>query len=312
VARSTSTHRAGPKLAAPKKGEVRSVLVVADLEKRGVRDLQVELMPWLAERVERVALQGDIRALCAARAGLDAESAANDAPDLLVVLGGDGAILGAVRAFAESPVPTLGINFGRVGFLASTPASHWQEALSGIIAGGGIVEPRMRLEARLEARDGGSMRAVALNDVLVTRGTALGMLSLGLAVGDQWVADYRTDGLIVSTPSGSTAHSLSAGGPILFPSMLGMVVTPICPQGLSYRPIVMHPDSGLDMLVKESSGDTMLVVDGQAVHPMQLGDRVRVARHAVAYPLLAWAKLDPYRRLRDRLGWNEQRYREPD
>ena len=156
------------------------------------------------------------------------------------------------------------------------------------------------------------MRSVALNDVLVTRGTALGMLSLGLAVGDQWVADYRTDGLIVSTPSGSTAHSLSAGGPILFPSMLGLVVTPICPQGLSYRPIVMHPDSGLDMLVKESSGDTMLVVDGQAVHPMQLGDRVRVARHAVAYPLLAWAKLDPYRRLRDRLGWNEQRYREPD
>ena len=312
MARSTSTHRPGPKLAAPRRGEVRSVLVVADLEKRGVRDLQVELMPWLAERIERVELNGDIKALCEARAGLGEGSAASDTPDLLVVLGGDGAILGAVRAFAESPVPTLGINFGRVGFLASTPASHWQEALTGIIAGQGIVEPRMRLEARLEARDGGSMRSVALNDVLVTRGTALGMLSLGLAVGDQWVADYRTDGLIVSTPSGSTAHSLSAGGPILFPSMLGLVVTPICPQGLSYRPIVMHPDSGLDMLVKESSGDTMLVVDGQAVHPMQLGDRVRVARHAVAYPLLAWAKLDPYRRLRDRLGWNEQRYREPD
>lgn len=300
------------KLDAPPRGAVRTVLVVADLTKRGVRELQGAMLPWLESRVERVALEGDVPKLCAQRAALDPQQAALDAPDLLIVLGGDGAILGAVRAFSASPVPTLGINFGRVGFLASTPATHWQEALNGILAGQGIVEPRMRLEATLLAREGGAQRAVALNDVLVTRGTALGMLSLGLAVGDQWVADYRADGLIVATPSGSTAHSLSAGGPILFPSMLGMVVTPICPQGLSYRPIVMHPDSGLDLLVKESSGDTMLVVDGQAVHPMQVGDRVRVARHEHAYPLLAWAKLDPYRRLRDRLAWNEQRYREPE
>jgi NAD+ kinase len=303
-----STQRArAAKLEAPRKGEVRHVLVAADLQKVGVRDFRAELLPWLRERVERVTLEGDVAALCRARAALTPEQASRDLPDLVVVLGGDGAILGAVRAFADHPVPTLGINFGRVGFLASTPASQWQDALSGVLAGEGVVEPRMRLEASLADGNGSAVRAVALNDVLVTRGTTQGMLVVGLSVWDQWVADYRADGLIVATPSGSTAHSLSAGGPILFPSMLGMIVTPICPQGLSYRPIVMHPDSRLEIVVKESSGDTMLVVDGQAFHPLALGARVRIARHEIAYPLLAWAKLDPYRRLRDRLGWSEQR-----
>lgn len=294
-------------IAAPRAGAVRHVLVAADLAKRGVRDIRAELLPWLGERAERVELEGDIAALCAARAGLDADRGALDLPDLIVVLGGDGAILGAVRAFADHPVPTIGINFGRVGFLASTPASHWRDALSGVFAGEGVLEPRMRLETRLADEHGRESRAIALNDALVTRTAAQGMLSLSLSVDGGWVADYRADGLIVATPSGSTAHTLSAGGPILFPSMLGLIVTPICPQGLSYRPIVMHPDSRLEIVVKESTGPTLLVVDGQAVHPLAIGSRVRLERHALAYPLLAWAKLDPYRRLRDRLGWNEQR-----
>jgi NAD+ kinase len=134
------------------------------------------------------------------------------------------------------------------------------------------------------------------------------MLVLALSVGEHWVTDYRADGLIVATPSGSTAHSVSAGGPVLFPSMLAIVVTPICPQGLSYRPIVMHPDSRLEIVVRETSGDTAVVVDGRALHPLLPGDVLRVARHPIAYPLLAWPKLDPYRRLRDRLGWSEPRY----
>lgn len=310
MAGSTSARVRDAEIAAPRGGAVQHVLVAADLEKRGVRDFGGELLPWLRKRAKRVELEGDIAALCSARAALGAERAAADLPDLIVVLGGDGAILGAVRAFADHPVPTIGINFGRVGFLASTPASHWQDALSGVFAGEGVLEPRMRLEARLADGDGVESRAIALNDVLVTRTAAQGMLSLALSVDGGWVADYRADGLIVATPSGSTAHTLSAGGPILFPSMLGLIVTPICPQGLSYRPIVMHPDSRLEILVKESTGATLLVVDGQAVHPLEIGSRVRLERHPVAYPLLAWAQLDPYRRLRDRLGWNEQRPRE--
>lgn len=298
----------------PARGAVQTVLVACDLDKPDVRTLHNELVPWLRARVARVDLESDVRALVERRSALSLAESLAGAPDLLIVLGGDGAILGAVRAFASTPVPTLGINLGRVGFLASTPVSDWREALEGVLGGEGVLEPRMRLVARLGsgAQGKAGLEAIALNEVLVARGTAPGMLALGLSVGGKWVADYRADGLILATPSGSTAHSLSAGGPILFPSMLGMVVTPICPQGLSYRPIVLHPDSSVEVLVKESSGDTLLALDGQAFHPMQVGDVVRIERHAQAYPLLSWSKLDAYRRLRDRLGWSETRYRSTD
>lgn len=294
------------RLRAPPAGSVRRILVVADLEKPGVREFRWQILPWLEQRTERVELQGDVRAFVKARAALPPEARAHDVPDLVVVLGGDGAILAAVRAFAQHPVPTVGINFGRVGFLASTPVSAWAEVLEGILAGEGVLEPRMRLAAELAPRSGEGMRAVALNDVVVQRGLTQGMLTVSLSVDSEWVSDYRADGLIIATPSGSTAHSLSAGGPILIPSMLALVVTPICPQGLSYRPLVLHPDSHLEVKVTASSGMTTLVVDGQGFIPMRQGDSVRLSRHPVAYPLLAWAALDPYRRLRERLGWSGQ------
>jgi len=291
-------------ISAPSAGAVRRVLVLADAAKPGVREAREELVPWLEERVARVDVEDDVRSFCRARAELDARAAAADAPDLVVVLGGDGAILGAVRAFAQAPVPTVGINFGRVGFLASTPAGSWRETLTGILGGEGVLDLRMRLEVVLDRRRGKEVRATALNDAVLARGAHQGMLTLGLSVGGEWVTDYRADGLIVATPSGSTAHSLSAGGPILFPSMRGLVVTPICPQGLSYRPIVLHTDSEVEIVVKASEGVTTLAVDGQGFFEMRQGDGVVISRHPVPYPLLAWQALDPYRRLRERLGWS--------
>jgi NAD+ kinase len=280
---------------------VRRVLVLADRRKTGVLNLLLELETWLAERSLEVEVQGDVRAFCTEREGRDADVAEAD-PDLIVVLGGDGAMLGAVRAFGARPVPTLGINFGRVGFLASTPAGQWKRVLSGILDGRGVVEPRMRLAAELMS-EGGRVTPVALNDFVVTRGVHQGMLTASLSIGKDWVTDYRADGLVIATPTGSTAYSLSAGGPILAPSMLGIVVTPICPQGLANRPIVLHPDSELSITVVDAAGITTLVVDGQDFYRVDLGGTVSIRRHPVPYPLLAMPDLDAYRRLRSRLGW---------
>jgi NAD+ kinase len=282
---------------------VRRVLVVADHDKDGVLDFEEQLLPWLTERGLTVDLEGDVPALVRRRDALAADQAGRDLPDLVIVMGGDGAILGAVRAFAEHPVPTIGINFGRVGFLASVPSGHWRAALEEVLDGRGVIEERMRLEARLVG-SASTVRAVALNDMVVARGATQGMLSLGLYVDGDWVTDYRADGLILATASGSTAHSLSAGGPVLFPSMLAIVVTPICPQGLAHRPIVLPPDSRIEVAVEASSGLTTLAVDGQGFFPMRQGERVAIARHSQAYPLLTWSGLDPYRRLRERLGWS--------
>ena len=279
---------------------IQRVLLLASSGRDDVTRLLGELEGWLQGRVEIVEVEPDGRAYCRARA--EGERDGDPLPDLLVVLGGDGALLGAARAFADVPVPAVGINFGRVGFLASTPATRWEETLVAVLAGEATLEPRMRLAA--EWRSGGRlMRAVALNDVVLQRGPRQGMLTCAMRVGDDWVTNYRADGLIVATPSGSTAYSLSAGGPILLPSMGGMVVTPICPQGLANRPIVLAPESHVSLSVTQTGGLTTLVIDGQEYQPVRQGDVVTVSRHPVAFPLYAMAGLDPYRRLRERLGW---------
>jgi NAD+ kinase len=268
-----------------------------------VLSLLPELSTWLRERVDEVGVEEDVRAFCRTR---EETGGGAPPPDLLVVLGGDGAILAAVRAFSRTPVPTIGIHFGRVGFLASVEAEHWCAALEEILSGRAVCEPRLRLVASFPENgrpESEPARPVALNDMVLSRGAYQGMLQVALRVDSDWLTNYRADGLIVATASGSTAHSLAAGGPILAPSMEGLVVTPICAQGLSHRPIVLHPDSVLELSVAQSAGVTTLSVDGQGYYPLRQGDTVTLRRHPTPYPLLSLSDLDPYKRLRDRLGW---------
>jgi len=276
---------------------IERVLVLADGRKPRVRELLQRLRSWLQKRVE-VQVADDVRAF-----GELAPEKRGPRPDLVVVLGGDGTILAAVRAFADAPVPTLGINFGRVGFLTSAEAAQWEQVLDGILGGQRQLEPRLRLQAELHSRGKAPVRVLALNDIVLTRGAFQGMLELSLSAGGRWVTDYRADGLIVATPSGSTAYSLAAGGPVLSPTLEALVVTPICPHSLSHRPIVLEPDAQLVLELKRSSGIATLVVDGQGFYPVQQGESVRFTRHPVPFPLLVQPGLDPYRRLRDRLGW---------
>ncbi len=291
ASRSRAEHVAG----AP--AGVRSVLVLADGRKEQVRELLPVIEPWLAARGARVTIQRDLDAFDRERsAGLPLAR-----PDLVVVLGGDGAILAAVRAFQDEPVPTLGVHFGRVGYLASIEAANWREALEEVFAGRSVVEPRMRLLAELSSAR--PTRAIGLNDAVVTRGAFQGMLTIALKVGGHWVTNYRADGLVVSTPSGSTAYSMAAGGPVLAPSMQAFALTPISPQALSHRPLVVDGADPIELHVTRASGLTTLVVDGQGFYPMLEGDFVRVTRHPVAYPLLSRAGFDPFTRLRERLGW---------
>lgn len=287
-----------PPAASSRPGPPQRVQVLANDQKESARELATELVPWLAERVEHVALATDIEGFAAERQ----RSPGAPAPDLVVVLGGDGALLGAVRAFSEAPVPTLGINLGRIGFLASTPASRWRETLASVLAGQGVLEHRLRIQGEWEA-DGRTQRCVALNEFSVQRTSHHGMLGAELTVGGTWVTEYRSDGLLVATPSGSTAYSLSAGGPILEPSVYGFVITPVSPQGLATRPLVVHGDELIAIRVGHGHGAATLAVDGQRFFPLEEGQELRLMRHPVAYPLYAMPGLDPYRRLRERLGW---------
>jgi NAD+ kinase len=287
-----------------------------------VRFALAEIRAWLAGRVETVEVVDEPRNYWHERERKPELRAEDSRPDLLVVLGGDGTMLSAVRAFAHDPVPTLGVNFGRVGFLASLAAPRWREGLTDVLAGRGILDLRMRLEAELSDRRGEARtapadrrRVVALNDLVLSSGAAQGLATLKLEIGEHWVSDYRADGLILATPSGSTAHSLAAGGPILAPEMGGIVVTPICPHTLSHRPLVISPDSRLVLRVMHVSGLVTLAVDGQGYHPLVQDDFVTVWRHPVLYPLLGapgGAAADPWLRLRERLGWRGSLEHDPE
>ncbi len=275
------------------------VLVLADGERTLAKGLQVDLVRWLESRVGSVECVEDPLAWEAQLKALDVQP---PSPDLLIVIGGDGVLLGAVRAFAEAPPPTVGIHAGRVGFLASTTASRWKETLEAVLAGECLLQQRMRILADWES-EGRVGRAVALNEIVLQRGAREGMLVARLSVGEQWVNDYRADGLIVATPSGSTAYSLSAGGPILEPNVEGMVVTPLSSQGLSTRPIVLGAAGVLNLCVLSASGLSTLSIDGQSYHRLVEGSSITVRRHPEPYPLFVMPGLDPFRRLRSRLGW---------
>jgi NAD+ kinase len=291
---------------------IRNAVVLADGRKPAVLELLSELQPWLAERLQHVTVIEDVQSFDASDAAKLLRS--GSAPELAIVLGGDGSILSAVGAFAEHPVPTLGINLGRVGFLASAENKEWREALDQVLAGRCMRERRMRLSVELcPGPDGnGGAQAVALNDSVITRGAMRGMLTIALRVGTHWVTNYRADGIVVATPSGSTAYSLASGGPVLAPAMQGIVVTPISPQALAHRPIVLDTESELSFALTGATGasgepdaqwEADLVVDGRSVATMRAGDVLRIQRHPVPYVLLSPPGLDPYKRLRDRLGW---------
>ncbi|MDP6385937.1 MAG: NAD(+)/NADH kinase [Planctomycetota bacterium] len=277
---------------------LRQVLVLADTQKGEVLAEVGEVHTWLEGHGLSVQLEENVRAFSQEFAG-PGKGFSGPRPDLIVVLGGDGSVLSAARVFAEEPVPVVGIKFGQLGFLAHVEARTWREGLGEVLAGRAEWEDRMMLEAQ----GGEGLSAVALNDLVLSRGDTHGLLTLRLEVGKEVVTDYRADGLIFATPSGSTAYSLAAGGPVLAPSMNGVVVTPIAAHSLSNRPLVLDPLLEASVCVSAAAGPVSLVVDGHPLASLQEGARLIIRRHRNTYPLLAPAGATPWRRLRERLGW---------
>jgi NAD+ kinase len=291
--------RPGSERFEPKGGKIRSVLLLADGQKTRVQEALGEVEAFLESRGVAVSVHPDVRSL---RDGGEAVAGAD--VDLVVVLGGDGSVLTAANAFHARPVPTIGINFGRVGFLASLEVSAWREGLIEVFEGRAVVEHRMRLEARV--RRGGAVEPAvmcAMNDVVISRGEAPKMAAFRLSSAGRDVSSYRADGLICSTPSGSTAYSLAAGGPILDPALRAMVVTPISAHALAMRPLVLDPGAELEVAVIDSPSPVSLDVDGRRMASLSSGDAVLLGAAREPYPLLTIPSFDPWQRLRDRLGW---------
>jgi NAD+ kinase len=225
--------------------------------------------------------------------------------DFLLVLGGDGTLLAAAREAAPHGIPILPINLGGLGFLTSFTMEELYPALEEVLAGCAPISERVMLMAE-RAHNGQTLtQQRVLNEAVVHKGTLARMIELELFIDDGFVCRYRADGLIVATPTGSTAYSMSADGPIVHPSVESILITPICPHTLSDRPIVISDTSKVELRMDDNSDSVFLTLDGQTGVPLQLGDRVRITRAAERLKLIHPPNKTYFEILRSKLKWGE-------
>ncbi|MDR0251151.1 MAG: NAD(+)/NADH kinase [Burkholderiales bacterium] len=225
--------------------------------------------------------------------------------DLVVVLGGDGTLLSFARRLAPFNVPLVGINQGRLGFLTDIPQAYMEILLGDILDGRFVEEKRTMLMAHVQ-RESGSIptEALALNDIVINRGSKGGVVDLSIAIDGQFAYSLRADGIIIATPTGSTAYALSAGGPIVSPTLPVIVLVPVAPHALTHRPIII-PESATLTITVERGNDVSLHGDSQSQIPLMQGEQVVIRRSLYKTTLLHPSRYDYFSMLRQKLHWTE-------
>jgi NAD+ kinase len=221
------------------------------------------------------------------------------ASDLVVVLGGDGTLLSIAPAVAERGVPVMGVNLGSLGFLTEVPVQEMEATLDSLLGGaGGLISPRMMVETDFRGE-----KSLCLNDIVINKGALGRIISLKIRIDSREIETLKSDGLIIATPTGSTAYSLSAGGPILQPFMPAVLLTPICPHTLSFRPIVVSSASRIRIELLTAGEEVYLTLDGQRGAPLLASDAVDIRRSEQELLLVSSPKRGFFELLREKLGW---------
>ncbi|MEE9606830.1 MAG: NAD(+)/NADH kinase [Myxococcota bacterium] len=281
---------------------IRSVGICLKPEQPQLADLVRRLQKWLVERGLTVVSDPEA-ARAGGGAGTPREEIAERA-DVMVVLGGDGTFLAVAREVGSRPVPILGVNLGTLGFLTEIAQDELFPTLEDAISGAMRVEPRMRLEVTVDRGGEELGRYLALNEAVIANTGMARLVDLETRADGVEVTTYHADGLIVATPTGSTAYSLSAGGPLLHPTLEVVVLTPICPHTLTERPLVLPETCEISVRVRDRRGcDITLSVDGQVGRELREGDRVMVRRSEYPLHLLVHPGRNRFQVLRTKLGW---------
>jgi NAD+ kinase len=280
--------------------------IVAKTDRPEARGVVERLLAWCGERGLQPFLDKETAGLCPeARATSVLKPDLPAQVDLLLVLGGDGTLLSMARLVGDLAVPMLGVNLGGLGFLTALTVDELFPALEAFLAGGLVIEERVMLAAEVRRHGERLSEYVALNDVVITKSAMSRIINLAVSVDGQFATGYRADGLIISTPTGSTAYSLSAGGPIVFPTMPAVVLTPICSHTLTNRPIVLPADQLIEVTL-QSDQDVMVTLDGQVGFALKEGDVVAVRQAAARIRLLRFPQKHFFSVLRTKLKWGER------
>lgn len=232
-----------------------------------------------------------------------AEKLKQHRPDRIIVLGGDGSILAVARALSEQQVPIVGVNFGKLGYLAEFSLEDLARNLDAVLHDPRIVSQRMMIEAVVVSAGQPIRKFLAVNDCVLHAGPPYRMVELSISVNGVLLTSTHCDGLVISTPSGSTAHNMSIGGPIMQSEVDAMALSPISPHSLTHRPLVVAGDSVIEVIVQQANEGTTLVVDGQIPVPMRVGDRVTVGRSIHSFQLVHNPTQTRWYTLTEKLKW---------
>jgi len=286
------------------KRPIKNVGLIVKRESRQALAIARELGAWISSRGLVAMAEGDVAREIAAQP-LAIEDLVRRA-ELIVVLGGDGTLLAIARLIGERETPILGINLGGLGFLTVITRDELYPTLERVLAGDFQTERRVQIAAEMVRADEVIASFLALNDAVLNKGAIARILDFEVYVDGKFVANYKSDGLIVSTPTGSTAYSLAAGGPVVAPSVQAFIITPICGHTLTHRPIVLSDSVKIEVVVKSQRESSYLTVDGQVGIAARSEDIVRMKKASSWVELVQPAQTNYFEILRKKLKWGER------
>lgn len=263
-----------------------------------------DLVKWLESKGVEVVLDNEVARFIGRKGGI-AKTKIGDMIDVLVVLGGDGTFISAARVIVKKNVPLLGVNLGGLGFLTEVSVDEAKKVLESVLEGNFQTENRMLLIAHVHRHDERIADYSVVNDVVINKGALARIIKFEMHINGSFVCNYRADGLIISTPMGSTAYSLSAGGPIVHPVLNSIIITPICAHSLTNRPLVVPDDSRIKVIIKETNGEVFLTLDGQVGFSIDSGDVIEVRKADEQLKVIKSPLRNYYEILRTKLRWGE-------
>jgi NAD+ kinase len=285
---------------------IKRVGIISKPKKTEIGEVVPPLVQWLRERQVEVFTDKETAALLESAEKAMTRNEMPGQVDLLVVLGGDGTLLAAARALNRKPVPILAVNLGGLGFLTVITKEELYPTLELVLAGNFKTERRVQIEGELVRADEVISSFLALNDVVLNKGAIARILDFDVLVNGRFISTFKSDGLIVSTPTGSTAYSLAAGGPIVTPAVEAFVVTPICAHTLTNRPLVLPDSVQIEVVVKSQREVAYLTVDGQVGIATHSEDTVRLRKASSSVELIQPPAKDYFEILRQKLKWGER------
>jgi len=283
----------------------KSVAIISKPAKPELAQILPPLFDWFARHEYKVVIDRETAVYARGPELVDREQLGSRPLDFVVVLGGDGTLLSTSRAVARAAIPVLGVNLGSLGFLTEVPLAELYDALEEVDQKRASVESRALVECQLMREGNCLLKYAALNDVIVNKSAIARLNDYDLYIDKVLVTEYKADGLIVSTPTGSTAYSMAAGGPILTPSVDAFVITPVSPHSLTHRPLVVRDSAEIEIVVKTGADTAYLSVDGQVGMPVRDGDRV-VCRKSQYKVQLLRIRRTFFEVLRTKLKWGQR------